>query len=82
MRFIGACELLGAIGLIVPAVTRIRPGLTPLAAAGLTLVMALAVPFHVARGEFPALTVVLPLGALAAFVAWGRWKRAPIRART
>ena len=39
LRFIGVCEVLGAIGLIVPGLTRIRPGLTPLAAAGLVIIM-------------------------------------------
>ena len=81
VRFIGTCELLGAAGLILPALTRIRPGLTPLAALGLATVMVLAVPFHLSRGEMFALPIVVPLGVLAAFVAWGRWRKAPIRPR-
>ncbi|MCK6502155.1 DoxX family protein [Myxococcota bacterium] len=80
-RFIGASELLGAIGLIAPAATRIQPWLTPLAGAALLLVMVLAVAFHLSRGEFTAVPVNLVLGGMAAFVAWGRWKRAPVRAR-
>jgi hypothetical protein len=81
VRFIGTAEFLAAVGLILPAVTRIRPMLTPLAATGLVVVMALAVPFHLSRGELQALAVNIPLGALAAFVAWGRLKKAPILPR-
>ena len=81
VRFIGTAEFLAAVGLILPAVTRIRPLLTPLAAMGLVVVMALAVPFHLSRGELQALAVNIPLGALAAFVAWGRLKKAPILPR-
>ena len=81
VRFIGACELLGAIGLILPAATRILPKLTPLAASGLTLVMVLASLFHVSRGELRAGPVNFALGALAIFVAWGRFKKAPIAGR-
>jgi len=81
VRFIGTVELAGAIGLILPAVTRIKPFLTPLAATGLVLVMALAVPFHLFRGEAFPLAMNVPLGALAAFVAWGRLKKAPIGPR-
>jgi putative oxidoreductase len=78
VRFIGLCELLAAIGLLLPAATRIKPALTPLAALGLVTVMALAVLFHCVRGEFGALPVLIVLGGLAAFVAWGRIRKAPI----
>jgi uncharacterized membrane protein YphA (DoxX/SURF4 family) len=81
VRFIGASELAGAIGLVLPAALRIQPRLTVLAAAGLALVMVLAAAFHVSRGELAALPVNAGLLALAAFVAWGRTARAPIRAR-
>lgn len=81
-RFIGAAELLGALGLILPAATRIQPKLTPLAAVGLMTVMVLAALFHVSRGELGALAPNTVLFALAAFVAWGRTKRAPIAPRT
>ena len=82
IRFIGIAELAGAIGLVLPAFTRIAPSLTPLAASGLTVVMILAALFHISRGELGPLGVVIALGALAAFVAWGRYKRAPIAPRT
>jgi len=81
VRFIGAAELAAAVGLVLPALTRIKPQLTTLAALGLVLVMALAVPFHLSRGEAHALAINLPLAALAAFVAWGRLKKAPIAPR-
>ena len=73
LTFIGACEILGALGVILPALTGIWPWLTPLAALGLVIVMALAVAFHVRRGnETTNIGVNLALLALAAFVAVGR----------
>jgi putative oxidoreductase len=80
-RFIGIAEVAGALGLILPAATRIMPKLTPLAALGLTVVMVLATIFHISRGEFQALPLPLVLGGLAAFVAWGRFSKAPIAPR-
>jgi hypothetical protein len=81
VRFIGVVELLGALGLILPAATRIMPKLTPLAASGLLTVMALASMTHISRGEYPMIVANLVLGGLAAFIAWGRFKKAPIAAR-
>ena len=81
LRFIGASEMLGALGLLLPSLTRILPWLTPLAAAGLTTIMALAIPFHAARGETGGIVFNFVLGGLAAFIAWGRWKKAPIASR-
>lgn len=78
VRFIGISEIAGAVGLILPAVTGIAPALVPLAALGLTVVMALATLFHLARGEWQAVAVPIALGALAAFVAWGRTRKALI----
>ena len=72
-RFIGVAELLGAIGLIAPAATRILPWLTPLAALGLVAIMLLAAIFHVTRREWPNVVLNLVLGALAAFVAYVRF---------
>jgi hypothetical protein len=82
VRFIGLSELAAALGLVLPAATRIKPALTALAAAGLVVVMVLAAAFHVSRGELGALPVNFVLGGLAAFVAWGRWQKAPIAPRT
>ena len=82
LRFIGVCEVLGAIGLIVPGLTRIRPELTPLAAAGLVIIMVGAIVITLMY--MPASWAVLPLvtGGLAAFVAYGRWRLAPQARRT
>lgn len=80
-RLAGFAELAAALGLILPAVTRIKPGLTPLAAAGLVAVMALALGIHIPRGEAPMIITNLVLASLAGFVAYGRWKLAPIAAR-
>jgi uncharacterized membrane protein YphA (DoxX/SURF4 family) len=72
--FIGICEGLGGLGLILPAMTRVAPKLTPIAAAGLTLIMILAAGFHIARSEYHwFLLVNLVLGGLAALIAWGRF---------
>ena len=79
VRFIGISEFLGAVGLILPALTKIKPFLTPLAALGLLTIMILAMGFHVSRGEAGALPFNIVLGGLAAFVAWGRTSKAPIR---
>ena len=81
VRFIGAAEVLGAIGLVLPSAMRIKPWLTPLAAVGLAVVMILAMGFHVTRGEAENLPVNLAIGGVAAFIAWGRWKKAPIASR-
>jgi len=81
VRFIGAAEFAGGLGMVLPAVTGIRPVLTSFAGVGLALVMVLAAGFHVTRGELPVVIVNAILGALALFVAWGRFKRAPIPPR-
>ena len=81
LRFIGIAELAGSIGIILPALTRIAPVLTPLASSGFVIVMASAAVLHLVRGQFGELAVVVVLGALAYFLAWGRFKRAPIARR-
>ena len=75
IRFIGVCEVVGALGLILPGLLRRRPGLTPLAAAGLVIIMigATVVTFVAEVSHGPATSVV---GFLAAFVAYGRWRLA------
>lgn len=79
--FIGAVEVLGAIGVILPAATRIMPKLTQFAALGLATIMVLASCVHIYRGEYEVLPVNLVFFALAVFVAWGRSKKAPIARR-
>ncbi|MFE5038204.1 DoxX family protein [Streptomyces sp. NPDC056683] len=70
---IGALEVLGAIGVVLPAVVNIAPVLVPLAAAGLALVMIGAAAMHLRRGEYPALAPSGVLLILAATVTWGRF---------
>lgn len=77
-RFIGVAEILGAIGMVAPMLTGIKPRLTLWAAAGLSLVQALAIPFHMYRGEFEALPVNIVLIALSLFVLWGRGRKTPL----
>jgi putative oxidoreductase len=81
VRFIGAAEILGAVGLMMPAATRVLPRLTPIAAADLAFVMVLAAGHHLINGEASMVPANALLGSLALFVAWGRWFRAPIQAR-
>lgn len=81
VRFIGLAEVAGALGLILPALTRILPTLTPLAAGGLLVIQLLAIPLHVSRGELGVLPLNVVLTLLAAFVVWGRLIRAPIAPR-
>ncbi len=81
IRFIGVSELLGAIGLVLPALTGIKPRLTIAAAAGIMLVMISASIFHLTRGEYGPIVFNLVLLALAAFVAYGRWQIAPFKKR-
>jgi uncharacterized membrane protein YphA (DoxX/SURF4 family) len=79
LYFIGVCEILGGIGLILPSLLRIKPGLTPLAAAGLAIIMTGAVVITL-MGPMKGM-VVTPLVAclLCIFVAYGRWRIAPVR---
>jgi hypothetical protein len=81
VRFIGLSELTGGLGLILPSVTRVKPWLTPLAGAGLLTIMLFASLFHVSRGELGVLPMNFALGGLAAFIAWGRYKKVPILPR-
>jgi len=73
VRCIGVCEILGAIGLILPGVTGIRPGLTPLGAAGLVIIMIGATVVNIVDGPAGFAPVTAILGMLAATVVWGRW---------
>jgi hypothetical protein len=77
VRFIGVCEVLGALGLILPGLLRLRPGLTPLAAAGLVIIMVGATVLTLALGGGAAALMPLVVGLLAAVVAYGRWRVAP-----
>ncbi len=78
VRFIGVSELLGGVGIVLPALSGVLPWLTPLAGVGLMAVMASASVFHVSRHESSAAAMTGALFALAAFVAYGRWVLSPI----
>ena len=78
MRFIGLCEALGGMGLILPGVFRKRQELTPLAAAGLLIIMIGAVVFTLMNNGVAMAISPLVFGLLCAFVAYGRWKVKPL----
>ena len=77
-RFIGASELAGGIGVVLPALTRVLPVLTPCAAVGLFIVMVLATGFNAMHGQYGPMVMTIVLAGVSAFVAWGRFKKAPI----
>ena len=77
----GTAEILGGLGLILPAVTRIQTRLVPMAALGLSLVMAGAIVYHATRGEYQNIALNITLLATSAFVAYGRWKLKPLEDR-
>lgn len=77
IHFIGMCEILGAIGLILPWALGIKPKLTPIAACGLVIIMIGAVTLTVAGGDILPALFPLIVGLLAAFVAWGRFRMLP-----
>ena len=72
MKFIGVCEVLGALGLVLPGLTKIKRGLTPLAALGLVIIMIGAVVVSAMGPGFSFGVPALVTGLLCAFVAWGR----------
>jgi uncharacterized membrane protein YphA (DoxX/SURF4 family) len=81
VRFIGISEVLGGLGLVLPALLRIKTVLTPLAAVGIVVIMLLAAILHISRGETPAVGMNIVIGLLAVFVAWGRSTQARIQAK-
>jgi len=78
LRCIGVAEVLGAIGLILPWLLRIRPALTPLAAAGLVIIMIGATVVTLMTGDLPTALLPFAVGLLAGFVAYGRWRMTPL----
>jgi len=81
LRGIGVLEVLGALGLVLPGVLRIRPGLPPLAALGLVMIMHGAVGITIAAGDFAPAAIPVVVGLLCAVVAYGRWQLAPQQSR-
>jgi hypothetical protein len=76
--FVGACEVLGAIGLILPGVLRIRPGVTALAAACLVALTICAAAAQLMGGNPGSAAFAVGIGALCAVVAYGRWRLVPL----
>jgi uncharacterized membrane protein YphA (DoxX/SURF4 family) len=74
LRFIGMVEILGGLGLVLPGLFRIRPGLTPLAALGLVIIMIGATVLSIRIGGVVMGLIPAVVGLLAAFVAYGRWR--------
>ncbi|GAB3494331.1 DoxX family protein [Spirosoma knui] len=81
VKFTGLVDLLGGIGLILPSLVRIKPNLTPIAAIGVIVLMVCASIFHIGRGETSVIGVNIVFASIAAFVAWGRLRKAPIAAK-
>src|SRR5437667_8369747 len=80
-QFIGVAEVLAAVGLVLPGLTRMLPSLTPLSALGLTVVMISATIFHIGRNEIPNAISGANLLVLVALMAYLRWKVVPLRGR-
>jgi hypothetical protein len=78
IHFIGVCECLGALGLLLPGVLRVRTSLTPLAAAGLTMIMIGAVTVSVIAMGAPAGIFPAVVGIITAWIAYGRTRVAPL----
>jgi hypothetical protein len=75
-------DLLGGLGVLLPSLTRIKPGLTVLGALGCVALMAGAIIFHISRGESANTPFNFFVLACSLFVAWGRRAKAPIAPRT
>jgi uncharacterized membrane protein YphA (DoxX/SURF4 family) len=82
LRFLGVAELAGAAGLILPGLLGIRPGLTPLAAAGLVIIMIGATVITAATMGLGLALIPAVVGILAACVAYGRWRQGPLAERS
>jgi hypothetical protein len=79
LRFIGISELAGALGIVLPALTRVMPFLTPLAALGFVTIQVLAIGFHIMSGDFAMMAPLnFALLGLSLFVLWGRTRKLPI----
>jgi hypothetical protein len=76
LRATGVFDLLGGLGVLLPSLTRVKPGLTVLAALGCAALQACAIVFHISRGEAANTPFNFFLLALSAFVAWGRRAKA------
>jgi len=78
---LGGAEILAAVGLTLPGVSRIQTWLVPSAAAGIMIVMICATVFHLMRSEMSSAVVTMVLLVMATFVAYMRWRALPIPSR-
>lgn len=78
---VGIAEILGAIGILIPGITRIKPHLTEISAACFVLVSVGATIWHLVRGEMSSVPTTGALIVISAFVAYGRWRLRPIPPR-
>ncbi|MEQ9092398.1 MAG: DoxX family protein [Balneola sp.] len=81
LKFTGIVDLLGGIGIVLPAALKIQPKLTVFAAYGTIALMIAASVFHISRGEASLIGMNIFFLVLAGFIAWGRSKKAPIVAK-
>ncbi len=81
VKLTGIVDLLGGLGLILPALLRIKPALTPVAALGVVALMICASVFHITRGEASQIGFNVIVAAIAGFIAWGRLRKAPLANR-
>lgn len=81
VKLTGIVDLLGGLGLILPALLRIKPVLTPIAALGIVALMICASVFHIARGEASQIGFNVVVAGIAGFIAWGRLRKAPLANR-
>ena len=79
--FLGVAEVLAFVGLTLPGMTRVMPGLVPAAAVGVMMVTASATVLHLVRAEFSSAAITFVLLLMAAFVAYGRLRLHPIAPR-
>lgn len=79
--FLGGAEIAGAVGILLPAITRIAPRLTEVTAACFAFVMVSATISHVSRAEYSSAAITVLLLLVSGFVAYGRWQLRPIRRR-
>ncbi|CAD5273536.1 DoxX family protein [Imperialibacter sp. 75] len=81
LAFTGILDLLGGVGIILPSLLRIKPWLTPVTALAMVAQMIGASVFHVMRGEGADIGANIVFALMALFIAWGRWKAAPVLPR-
>ncbi len=81
VKLTGLADLLGGLGLLLPALLRIKPVLTPVAALGVVALMIYAGVFHILRGEASQIGFNVMVAIMAAIIAWGRFRKAPLADR-